>query len=63
LTGVLYLSLLCCNLERLLAMKRLPQIIETNEAGWEKLVRSPERVCRCTDMSASDAVDGSSTGA
>jgi hypothetical protein len=46
------LSLLCCNLERLLAMKRLLQITETNEAEWEKLVRSPV-VCRCTDMAAS----------
>jgi hypothetical protein len=44
LTGVLYLSVSCCNLERLLAMKRLSQITETNEAEWEKVVRSPEQV-------------------
>jgi hypothetical protein len=38
-------------------MNRLSQIIETNEAGWEKLVRSPEQVCRCRlhrEMSAND---------
>jgi hypothetical protein len=34
-------------------MKRLSQITETNETEWEELVRSPERLCRCTDMSAS----------
>src|SRR4030095_381960 len=34
-------------------MTRLSQITETNETEWEELVRSPERLCRCTDMSAS----------
>ena len=31
---------------------RLSQITETNEAEWEKLVRSPETGSRCTGMSA-----------
>ena len=42
----------CCYFERLLAMKRLSQITNTNEAEWEKLVRSPEQVCRFARMSA-----------